>query len=612
MRMLAIVILVGFVTVLVADEPNRNPFRDGTGKASPAVPATPKSTPDVKPEPIKPDPIRQGPRVVRASEVGVGRLVPDIAFADITGKAGQLSDFKSSKLLVIAFTEDGCPLCKKYAPTLAAIEKEFDPKGVEFLFVNPSADRPKQSPFSGRYIHDQEGKLIAALGARTSTEVFVLDSSRTIVYRGAVDDQYGLGYAIDEPKNNYLKAALAEALAGKPPVIGATTAPGCELSSEAKPLPTPLTYHAAIERIIQQNCVECHRSGGLAPFALETYEQVVAKRAVIKRVLADRTMPPWFAAPPEQGQHSLWSNDRSLTDTDKSNMLAWLAGDLKKGNPADAPLPRTFESGWLIGKPDAVFQMPKPIAVKATGTMPYQVVSVDTNFDEEHWVQAMEVQPSAREVVHHVLIFATPKGAPRGAAEAQGFFAAYVPGNNTLIYPEGYAKRLPKNATITFQMHYTPNGKATEDQTRFGMIFAKEKPQHEVKVAALAKQRFSIPPGADNYKIEAKMPFVPWNARVLAFFPHAHLRGKAARYDVKFPDGTTKNLLEVPHYDFNWQLMYRLAEPVSIPRGSSLTYTAWYDNSDKNPANPDPKRAVPWGPQTYDEMHLGYLEYVID
>ena len=599
MRLIAFVLAAGFVSAVVADEPMRNPFRDGTGKASPDKPlAASQPKTDVKPEPIKPDPIKQAPRVIRAAEMGVGTLVPDVAFTDLKGKPGKLSDFKSSKLLVVAMTDPGCPLCKKYAPTLAAIEKEYSVKGISFLLVNPSAK-------SG-------ANLAGALGARSTTEVFVLDSTRTLLYRGAVDDQYGLGYATDAPKNNYLKAALDAALAGKPPVIGATTAPGCELELADGGLQKEITYHARIGRIVQQNCVECHRAGGLAPFPLETYDQVVAKKAAIMRVVNDRTMPPWFAAPAAKGEHSLWSNDRSLTEADRADLLAWVSGDLKKGDAADGPLPRTFESGWLIGKPDAVVQMPQPIAIKATGTMPYQMISVDVNNEEERWVQAMEVQPSARAVVHHVLIFALPKGAPRAAGEAQGFFAAYVPGNNTLVYPEGYAKKLPKNATITFQMHYTPNGTATEDQTRFGMIFVKEKPRYEVKVAALANNRFSITPGDDNYKIEAKMPYVPWNARVLAFFPHAHLRGKAARYDVKFPDGTAKTLLDVPHYDFNWQLMYRFAEPVSLPRGSSLTYTAWYDNSDKNPANPDPKRAVPWGPQTYDEMHLGYLEYVLE
>jgi mono/diheme cytochrome c family protein len=464
--------------------------------------------------------------------------------------------------------------------------------------------------FAGRYVHDADGKLTAALGATSTAEVFVLDAARTVVYRGAADDQYGLGYSLDAPRTKYLAVALEEALAGKVPTVAATTAPGCALEPDSAKAPAvALTYHARVERIVQANCVECHRTGGVAPFALEKYEQVVSHKAMIKKVVDDGTMPPWFAAHGKAG-HSPFSNDRSLTAADKKDLLAWLSGDLKKGDPADAPLPRKYESGWLIGKPDAEFQIPRAIAVKAEGTMGYQNVQVETSYDEDRWVRAIEVQPTAREVVHHVLVFAVPKG-QRLRGEGTGFFAVYVPGNNVLVYPDGYAKKLPKGATLHFQIHYTPNGKATTDRTRLGLVFAKEAPRHEIQVAGIANTRFQIPAGADNHEVAAKIP-VPFDAKVLALFPHAHLRGKAARFDLRTPDGKSATLLEVPHYDFNWQLQYRFADPVTAPRGSTVTYTAWYDNSDKNPANPDPKKPVRWGQQTYEEMHLGYVEYVLD
>ncbi|MFO0805344.1 MAG: redoxin family protein [Gemmataceae bacterium] len=603
MRWTALALLALTSSFSPAQEPKRNPFRDG-GVSSP--------------EPKKSDPVKQGPRVIRAAEAGIGAFIPDAAFTDVTGKPGKLSDFKTSRLLVVAFMDAGCPVGKKYGPTLAKLEKDFAAKEVAFLFVDPIASDTIEDVkkavadrgLRGRAVLDADGKLASAFGAKTTTEVFLLDSARTVLYRGAIDDQYGIGYSREAATRHHLAAAIQDLLAGKAPVVAATTAPGCELS--VKPgTPAEHTYHARIERLLQANCVECHRKGGVAPFALETYEQVASRKAAIKRVVEGGTMPPWFAAPPAKGEHSPWLNDRSLAASDKADLLAWLAGDLKKGDPADAPRPRNFASGWLIGTPDATFQIPKPIAVKATGTMPYQNVTVDTSFEEDRWVSAIEVQPSAREVTHHVLVFAAPKGAPRAVGEGQGFFAVYVPGNSTLIYPEGFAKKVPKNATLHFQIHYTPNGTATQDQPKIGMIFAKEPPRHEVRVAALLNNRFEIPAGAENHKVEASIP-VPFEAKVLAFFPHAHLRGKAARYDLRTPDGTVRNLLDVPRYDFNWQLTYRYADPVAAPRGSRITYTAWYDNSDKNPANPDPKKPVKWGPQTFEEMHLGYLEYYLD
>ena len=603
--------LAGTFTV-IADEPaqppKKNPFRDGSGKGitDPDTSAKPKVEPAAKPD--KADPVKNAPRVLRGSEVGVGKLIPDVAFTDFTGKAGKLSDFKSAKLTIVAFTNTTCPISKKYAPSLARLEKEYAAKGVAFLFVNPTAsEKVTEHGFAGRYVHDTDGKLTATFGATATTEVFVLDAARTVLYRGAIDDQYGLGYSLDSPRNKYIVVALEEALGGKLPFTPATTTPGCVLEPDAaKASSVALTYHARIERIVQANCVECHRAGGVAPFTLDKYADLVDRKAMLKKVVDKGTMPPWLAAR-DKAEHSPFANDRSLTEPDKKDLLAWLAGDLKKGDPADAPLPRKYESGWLIGKPDAEFQIPKPIAVKAEGTMGYQNVKVETSFDEDRWVQSLEVQPTAREVVHHVLVFAGPKGA---RLNENGFFAVYVPGNSVLSYPDGYAKKLPKGATLHFQIHYTPNGKATTDQTRLGVVFAKEAPRYEIHVAGVANTSFQIPAGADNHQLTAKIP-VPFDAKVLSLFPHAHLRGKAARFDLKTPDGKTATLLDVPHYDFNWQLQYRFAEPPSAPRGSTLTYTAWYDNSDKNPANPDPTKSVRWGQQTYEEMHLGYVEYVL-
>ncbi len=484
MRLTAFALVVVLVSSVAADEPKKNPFRDGA------------ATPEVK----KSDPIKQGPRLLRAAEAGVGVLIADLDFTDLAGKAGKFSDFNKSKLLVVAFTDVGCPVAKKYGPTLAKLEKDFVAKGVTFLFVDPIAsdevvDLKKavaERGFRGCTVHDKDGKLTSGFGAKTTTEVFVLDAARTLLYRGAIDDQYGVGYSLDAPKNQYLAAAIEDALTGKQPLVAATTAPGCELATKSQKA-TDITYHARIERIVQANCIECHHKGGTAPFALESYEQLKSRQAVLKRVIEGGTMPPWFAAPPAKGEHSLWLNDRSLAPADKADLLTWLGGDLKKGDVADAPLPRDFASGWLIGKPDAVFQIPKPIAIKATGVMPYQNVSVDTNLEEDRWIQALEVQPSAREVTHHVLVFASPKGRPRAEGERQGFFAVYVPGNNTLIYPDGFAKQLPKNSTLHFQIHYTPNGKATEDQTKIGLVFAKDAPKHEVKVTAMVNAAFTIP-----------------------------------------------------------------------------------------------------------------------
>lgn len=576
--------------------------------------------------------LKESPQVLLASESTVGQLVPELIITDLHGQQRKLSAYSSERYLVIAFTSTSCPLCRKYAPTLARLEKQYANRSVAFLFINPTAtdntEEIRKHPFAGVYCHDIKGEVTAALGIRSTTEVVVIDAARTVVYRGAVDDQYGLGYSLDAPKQHFLKQALDELLSGRQPLIQATSAPGCILDAPSKqPVKQPITYYGRISRIVQMHCLECHRTGGVAPFTLDSYEALIAHKGMIGKVVEKGTMPPWFAASPPAGQHSRWINDRSIPTQDKADLLNWLKGTHEIGNPQDAPLPRVFDEHWQIGKPDAVLKFEKPVSIKAEGTMPYQNIRVESSFEEDKWVQAVEVRPSARGVVHHVIVSVIPSGTVldrirnrgsgdavarlrEGGDERSGFFAIYVPGNGQLVFPPGFAKKLPKGAKLNFQMHYTPNGTATTDQTEIGFVFAREKPQFEVKVAGIANLRFEIPPQAANYEVTQRLR-IPFDATIMGFVPHMHLRGKACRYEVVSPDERKQVILDIPRYDFNWQLLYRLKEPLALKQGDVLLYTSWYDNSDKNRANPDPSKTVRWGPQTYDEMMLGYVEYFI-
>ena len=562
------------------------------------------------------------PTPVPPAHAGVGRLVPDLTGTDLAGKPVRLSGLAAGKkALVVTLTSQSCPVSAKYLPALGRLETEYGPKGVGFVYVNPIAtDRPDairpavgSAGVTGPYLLDRDGSLARALGARTTGDVFVLDAARTVVYRGAMDDRYGVGYARETPRHTYLADALDAVLAGKRVEIAATTAPGCELDlAGAKAPAAAVTYHNRISRIVQSACLDCHRAGGAGPFPLATYDDVVAHKGMIRKVVADGRMPPWFAAK-EDGGHSRWINDRTLTATDRADLLAWLAGGTPAGDPADAPLPRTYPDVWEIGEPDLVVTIPRPIAIKAEGTMPYQTVVAETGLDEDRWVQAVEVRPTARAVVHHVLVFTTSgekglRGRDR-VRERDGFFAAYVPGNSHQVYPTGFAKKLPKGIKLAFQIHYTPNGTATEDQLAIGFRFAKQPPKHELKVVGLANMKIEIPPGAADHADTARLR-IPADVVIRAFMPHMHVRGKACRYELT-AGGKSQTLLDVPRYDFNWQLRYELAEPLAVPRGSTLTFTARYDNSEKNPANPDPTRTVRWGPQTFDEMLLGYVEYYL-
>jgi hypothetical protein len=240
-------------------------------------------------------------------------------------------------------------------------------------------------------------------------------------------------------------------------------------------------------------------------------------------------------------------------------------------------------------------------------------VRVPTDFPEDRWVHASEVKPGAPGVVHHALVAVVPPEATRVAgafAPTQGFFAAMVPGGRVQRFPEGMAKKLPKGHTLVFQMHYTPNGVATTDVTRIGFRFG-PKPDREVRTAGVFNPALKIPPGAPNWEVKAMLP-VPFDARILSFMPHMHLRGASFRYLVWTEEGGDKVVCDVPHYDFNWQTPVRCAKPLVVRKGSRLKAVATFDNSEKNPYNPDPTAEVRWGDQTWEEMMIGYVDYVID
>ena len=514
-----------------------------------------------------------------------------------------------------------CPEARKYLPVLAGVEKQWRGRGVEFVVVNPNAGESAEAwrealrtaGYEGRAVRDPEGKVARALGAVSTTDVFVLDAARTLVYRGAADDQFGIGYALAQPRHKYLAEALEAVLAGRSPEVAATSAPGCVLelpvSKEPASEQQPITYHNRVSRIVQQHCLECHRDGENGPFALATFRDVKENVGTIRREVTRGVMPPWFADP----KVGYWANDRSLTDQDRAALLAWIAAGAPEGDPKDAPVERKFVAGWKIGTPDAVFETPRPIKIPATGAMDYQRIAVQTHLLEDKWVRAVEVRPSSPQVVHHVLVFVVyPPGHPRLGDQPQykdgldGYFAGLVPGQGHVVYPRGVAKLLPREALLIFQIHYTPNGTPAEDRPRLGLIFDDKPPEHELSTRGVFNTRFRIPPGDPNFMVSASHLFRN-PARLLSFMPHSHVRGKSYRYEIQYPNGSTQTVLEVPRYDFNWQLEYRLREPIDVPAGTRLKVTAWYDNSDKNPANPDSKATVRFGDQTWDEMMIGYF-----
>ncbi len=378
--------------------------------------------------------------------------------------------------------------------------------------------------------------------------------------------------------------------------------------------PAAPTFTRDVAPILYDRCAECHRPTAMAPMSLLSYRDTRPWARAIKQKVLAREMPPW-GADPTVGH---FANDPSLSQTEIDTIAAWVDAGAPEGNSADLPQAPRFADGWSIGRPDLVFKMVQPITVPADGTVPYLYVTVPTHLTHDIWIRGVELKPTDRRVVHHIISDLVegngeaPDGEPRlmrdpSRKEIGGGLGGLVPGRLYGLYEEGVARRIPAGADIVLQMHYTTIGQEVVDQTEIGVVLAKEPPS---KLRAggggqIPNLTFAIPPGDPNYEVTASQE-IKSDTYLSTLYPHMHVRGKDVSYTLVYPDGRSELLLRVPKYDFNWQLSYTLAQPKFMPKGSKLVVTAHYDNSAGNRYNPDPTATVRWGEQTWEEMLIGY------
>ena len=548
------------------------------------------------------------------------RSAADFVLKDLAGNSVALHDYKDKAAIIVFFMGIDCPISNLYLKDLADLAARYGKQGVQIVGIqsNVGTTQARAAQHAREYkvafpvLLDPGQHVANQLGARRTAEIFLLDSHRQVRYHGALDDRYGYTFKRDVPQRRDLEEALKELLAGKPITVAETTPRGCLITRDERPASlSGVTYATQISRIMQRRCEECHRAGEVAPFALESYDDAVEHSAMMKEVVLQRRMPPWHADP----RYGRFSNDRRMEQDEIDQLLAWIDAGTPLGDAKDLPAPRQWTTGWQIEKPDYVFELPKVVKVPATGTVEYQYYVVPTNLKEDIWIQAAEARPGNPSVVHHIIVFCrNPKA---DDDDGDGFGGQHVcgvaPGDPPLVLPPGVARRIPAGAELIFQMHYTPNGKATTDRSKVGfeLYKGKDKPQHFSHTQPVMNMRIKIPAGEPNYKVESSYKF-PRDAKIYQLMPHMHLRGKDFLYELKRPDGQTQVLLSVPQYDFNWQNTYRLVEPVDAPKGSTLHCVAHFDNSKDNPANPNPKKVVRWGDQTWQEMMIGWMTLAWD
>jgi hypothetical protein len=402
------------------------------------------------------------------------------------------------------------------------------------------------------------------------------------------------------------------------------------IAAMAAPNKKEVTFHKDVMPILQKHCQECHRPGEIAPMPLLDYKQARPWAKSMKEQVAKGTMPPWPADP----HYGKFANDRSLSKDEIDTIVAWADSGAKEGNPKDAPAPRQFTDGWNIPKPDMIVEMPQPVEIPEKGEIEYTYVVVPTNFTEDRWVQMVEVRPGNRRVVHHAVVYIrepggkwmseakpgvpyVPKLTSAGArftntaGAGNDVLTVYTPGMVPDQWQAGMGKQIKAGSDLILQMHYTANGKAAKDQTRIGLVFLKEPPTKRVITFAAINNMFKIPAGDPNYTVKAAAPITN-SGTLLSFFPHLHLRGKGFEYDIVYPDGRREQMLKLKYWDLNWQLNYRLAQPIDLPPGSKIEVRASWDNSKNNPNNPDPSKEVTWGEQSWEEMLVGFFDMAVD
>lgn len=389
------------------------------------------------------------------------------------------------------------------------------------------------------------------------------------------------------------------------------------------------TYYRDVLPLVQEHCQVCHRAGGIAPMAFETYKETCAYADAIALTTQQRSMPPWFA----EKRVGKFANDPSLSEKEIALLGAWVRAGGPAGALADAPPTRKWKGRWTIPAPELAIKMTKPVRIPANGEIEYTYEIVPTHFAEGRWVQRSEILPGVPENVHHAVVYVRPpdskwlRHAPvekpftasmrmtgQDRAEAMwtdsDILLVYAPGSTPDNWPAGMGKYIPAGSDLVFQMHYTSKGKAAVDETRIGLIFAKEPPTKRVLTLQLTNDHFVIPPGAPDYRVEARGT-LPNDALLLSFFPHMHLRGKEFEYNIIYADKSIEALLRV-NYHFHWQMTYQLAQPRALKAGTELQAVARFDNSRGNMHNPDPDAEVKWGEQTSDEMMVGFFDVAVD
>jgi peroxiredoxin len=563
--------------------------------------------------------------------------INDFTLKDLAGKPWSLRAQKD-RATVLVFLSCECPMSNAYTKPLADLAAKYRDKGVALIGINANKEEsPQQIAEHAReyriafpILKDDAHQAVKALGAKVNPEAFLLDDRFVVRYQGRIDDGYSARLKPKVSSRNDLELAIEDLLAGKPIRNPKTVGYGCPIPGTRRGIANPAAqaktkFYRDVLPILQTNCQSCHRPNNIGPFSLMTYTQAARWADDIVGETRARRMPPWK---PER--NSLLAHERRLSDRDIATLSAWVEEGLAPGDPKDAPPPSKFVEGWQLGKPDLVLEMPSEAVIGPTGPDVNHCVVFPTNLPEDRYIAAIEVQPGNRRVVHHTLQLVDTRGAARWMQNAlkkqekpdaidrgPGYFVGmgvgfipnpanglggWAPGLVPAPLPEGVGMKLPKGADIVMQVHYHRTGKEERDRTRLGIFFTKGEVKTHFFALPAPGLFVLVPANKKDYKIDSSIRLTE-DLTAHWLVPHMHLLGKDIELIARFPDGKEQSLIKIREWDYNWQEMYQLKEPLHLPRDTVLRVKATYDNSTDNPLNPNnPPAAVFPGEQTTNEM----------
>jgi hypothetical protein len=549
--------------------------------------------------------------------------VPDFALIDQNGRFHQLSRNLDRQAIVIMLVDRECLVSGKALSELISLQRRYRGAPVSFqaLVISPDETRSSLARLASEldtdlpFLLDETQLVTDALKFTHSGEVLVIDPARnTVLYRG------GLGLYEDEPAqlamaanlpglSSHLHYVVHSVLRNEPFLqdVQPMTGRRVELGRLDAVRSLPVSYEQQIVPILEQRCVSCHRDGGAAPWSMDSHAMVMGWAPMIRETLLTRRMPPG------QIDHHFadrYADVHHISDDEMLSLMTWLESGAGRDDRLSDPLPllKRSDSAWELGEPDLIVEFPAH-KIPATGVLDYSFVPIELGLTEDKWVSAYEFDVGDKAALHHIIVYTQDARQQRQNASQGGSrtnFGGYAPGRGHVLLDENTGIRLRRDMRFMIQFHYTTVGRELTDKSRLGLYFRDTPPRQELVRTAVMNGEFVIPPGAREFPVGAATVFNE-DTYLYSFAPHMHYRGKHIRFVAHYPDGRNELLLSIPNFQHNWQMVYRLREPLLLPKGTRIEALGGFDNSVYNPINPDPGRAVTWGEQVWDEMFITWM-----